>query len=237
MMGPYDEYDWRSYDLSEMTEEQQENFKRLLAYRKESANRPPEQRLTDANLPSNRRFLPIFNTFIRSAFPATLDPGEFASLDQLEAAAATLFNPDANSAQILRKGFESLRSLAVDDEQMHTLQYAISCLLMVAMSSETDRVSAAADRERDQLKGITARNQAISLTTERARAIAADLWEQDDEQLIRIGDMAQRVWSVMIDEGLSEHMPEQADRLKVWIKPVAPAYATKGGRAKKPPRT
>lgn len=236
-MAPYDKYDWRSYDLSEMTEAQREEFKELLIRGKASAERPPEQRLADDNLPSNRRFKPVFNDFIRAAFPASLEMGELATMDQLEVAAGALFNPDASSARLLASSFENLRSLATDDDQLRTLQYAVSCLLLVAMSNETDRVSAAADRERDQLKGITARNQAISLATDRARAIAADLWDQDEEEQIRIGEMAQRVWAVMIDEGLRDQMPEQADRLKVWIKPVAPAYATKGGRTKKPPRT
>lgn len=237
-MSDDDQYDWRTYDLSDMTAAQQEEFKNLLARRKARDAMTPEERAVEANLPSNRRFRPTMNKFIRTAFPATkLPDGEFASLDELQEAAELLFDPEPYMAESLAKAFDYLRDVGDNEYRRAALQFSLSLILLVAMSSESAKVSRAAERERASLKGITARNQAISLASDRARVIAVDLWEQDEEQVIRIGDMAQRVWAVMIDEGLSEHMPEQADRLKVWIKPVAPAYATKGGRTKKPPRT
>ncbi len=68
-----------------------------------------------------------------------------------------------------------------------------------------------------------------------AQAMAHREWEADTSQVIRIGEMSEKVWSSMIDAGYQDVLPDKQSGLKDWIKPVAPAYATKPGRPKKSP--
>ncbi|MCY1294560.1 hypothetical protein D9M70_438610 [compost metagenome] len=67
---------------------------------------------------------------------------------------------------------------------------------------------------------------------ERAREIAADLWSGEFRDL-RVGDMADRVYRQLSSEGFDESLPGGSERLKEWIKPVAPEHARRGGRPKK----
>lgn len=69
----------------------------------------------------------------------------------------------------------------------------------------------------------------------RACELAQELWRADEEQKVRISDMADIVYSKLAGEGMSEHLPDTIERVKEWLKPVAPSYARKGGRARKPP--
>lgn len=70
---------------------------------------------------------------------------------------------------------------------------------------------------------------------ERALAIATELWQSEGEQKTRIGIMADRVYRAMVDEGLAHLLPGSADRIRVWITPVAPADARKPGKPRKSP--
>lgn len=92
-------------------------------------------------------------------------------------------------------------------------------------------------REKRTMKSLVEHNSAKERVAERARDIAVELWKGDENQEIRIGDMAQHVWSAMVGEGMKDELPDQAERLKAWIRPVAPEYAKRGGRSKKPPRS
>jgi len=86
-----------------------------------------------------------------------------------------------------------------------------------------------------KFKLIGGMNAAKASAVERAQTIATELWQADIAQVIRVGDMADRVYRALTDEGLTESLPGTAERLKEWIKPVAPDYARKGGRRRKTP--
>lgn len=47
--------------------------------------------------------------------------------------------------------------------------------------------------------------------------------------------LAERVYRALVGEGFTEALPGTAERIKEWIKPVAPDYARKGGRRRKTP--
>lgn len=225
-------------EWDDLSPDEQEDVLKILKQVEERKARDPAEIAAERNLPSNRRFNALHQQLIEPLTRSLTHDGEYASFDELHDTAVLLFDQDRSGKRLIQSAFSVLEDVAGDDEgRSHDLRYVVTCLLLAALSNTADRATRTAERERATLKGLSARNQAIALASDRARAIATDLWEKDQEQAIRIGDMAQRVWSAMIDEGLSDQMPEQADRLKVWIKPVAPAYATKGGRAKKPPRT
>lgn len=69
---------------------------------------------------------------------------------------------------------------------------------------------------------------------ERAKAIASEAWQDDTAQTIRLGDMAERVYRALVEQGFTKTLPGTVERIKEWIKPVAPDYARKGGRRRKP---
>jgi len=88
-------------------------------------------------------------------------------------------------------------------------------------------------REKSTMRPLMEINSAKAATVERAKMIATKLWEADDAKDVRIGDMAERVYRALLQEGFSEDLPGTAERIKAWIKPVAPEYARKGGRRRK----
>lgn len=66
---------------------------------------------------------------------------------------------------------------------------------------------------------------------ERAQDIARELWLANTDQEFRLSDMAKLVEDILNREGGAE-LP-RLERIKEWIKPVAPDYARKGGRPRK----
>jgi len=67
----------------------------------------------------------------------------------------------------------------------------------------------------------------------RAEAIACELWKSDKSQVIRIGEMADKVYRKLAKEGFLDSLPDNPESIKDWIKLVAPDYARKGGRKRK----
>jgi hypothetical protein len=91
------------------------------------------------------------------------------------------------------------------------------------------------NREMATVRPLIEQNTAKAAAVERAKAIAAELWQSDTAQEIRIGEMAERVYRALAAEGFASSLPGTAERLKDWIKPIAPDYARKGGRRRKTP--
>ena len=69
-----------------------------------------------------------------------------------------------------------------------------------------------------------------------AQEVAADLWRDDITHSIRLADMCERVYRVLIpfaaEKNIIELLPEKVEGIKPWLRPVAPAYAQKRGRPK-----
>lgn len=84
-----------------------------------------------------------------------------------------------------------------------------------------------------KMSGLNRHNESKSAAMARARVVAEELWRADTANEILIGAMADRVYRVLVDEGYEESLPSTAERLKHWIKPVAPEYARQGGRPRK----
>jgi hypothetical protein len=91
------------------------------------------------------------------------------------------------------------------------------------------------DQQLASMRPLAAQHAAKTSTIERARTIASKLWGDDTERKIRIGDMAESAYRTLAAEGYSETLPETVERVKEWIKPIAPEYARKGGRRRKTP--
>lgn len=75
------------------------------------------------------------------------------------------------------------------------------------------------------------RNMAKSAAVERANAIATELWQADADHEFNLLGMAGQVEDILRREGFGE-LPK-LERIKEWIRPVAPDHARKPGRRRK----
>ena len=62
---------------------------------------------------------------------------------------------------------------------------------------------------------------------------ACNAWAKDAAKKIRIGEMAESLWTAMVDAGLSDALPDKAAGLSDWVRAIAPDYAKRGGRPRK----
>lgn len=75
-------------------------------------------------------------------------------------------------------------------------------------------------------------NAKASFKRERACEIAAELWSADTGEEFRLSEMAIQIKDILQREG-HEGLPG-LDRIKDWIRPVAPEHARRPGRGKSP---
>ena len=61
---------------------------------------------------------------------------------------------------------------------------------------------------------------------------ATRLWSRDHNQEIRLAEMCDHVYKLMLGVD-HEHLPGESSGLKKWLRPVAPEYAKAPGRPKK----
>lgn len=99
--------------------------------------------------------------------------------------------------------------------------------------SERERLIVKEKLTRGYAHSLAKIQEAKDKAVERAQAIATELWKSEKEQITRIGIMADRVYRAMASEGLADSLPGSADRIREWIKPVAPANARKPGKPRK----
>jgi hypothetical protein len=89
---------------------------------------------------------------------------------------------------------------------------------------------ALAERRMGGLDAVNARREdAKKWATNTAR----QLWEKDTNKSIRIAKMAGLLWPLFVDSGFVDVRPDNGETIKDWIRPVAPEYATVGGRPRK----
>lgn len=65
-----------------------------------------------------------------------------------------------------------------------------------------------------------------------AEELATELWKADIDQKIRMQDMCSIIYSRLY-ENYSKELPDQPKSLKMWIKNIAPKYASRGGAPSK----
>jgi len=63
--------------------------------------------------------------------------------------------------------------------------------------------------------------------------LAIHKWREDQEQIIRVGEMCHLVWNSLCDGHHKNEIPDKQEGLREWIKNIAPEYARKGGRPPK----
>lgn len=112
---------------------------------------------------------------------------------------------------------------------------AVSFALGAGLSAARGYASGKIQGDAKKLVGLAERGKAKQAAQDRARKIAAELWQADAARAIRIGEMADRVYRQLTLEGFTEALPDTVERLKKWINPAAPDYARKGGKPRKTP--
>lgn len=112
---------------------------------------------------------------------------------------------------------------------------AAAGLILGGLRSTEDLIFRLCSGEMIKARPFLRANRQKAAAKERAQEIAVQFWQRDAEKSIRIGEMADKVWRALADEDLRDQMPETTERIKEWIKSVAPDYARKPGRRRKSP--
>ena len=87
-------------------------------------------------------------------------------------------------------------------------------------------------RNHARLAGLNKVNLDRQKCRAKARFEAQKLWKLDHEQKIRLGDMCEEVWGLLISE-YSQCLPDKPNGMKSWLREIAPPYAQRPGRPKK----
>ncbi len=133
-------------------------------------------------------------------------------------------------------GAARLHLMSIKDQESAAIASRIATLALTAGLAAVNGMTVGAMKlDAKKTVGLAALNKAKADAAERARAVAAELWQADTAQEIRLGDMADKVYRALAFEGFAESLPGTPERLREWIKPAAPDYARKGGRRRKTP--
>lgn len=148
-------------------------------------------------------------------------------------AAALMLSENADSKQFAVKTFAfaltDLEDLAAEyPELAQRLTSAASALMIgsqfVIAGNAAERHKSFAKRVEPLIKANAPKTAAV----ERAQAIATELWQADTDQEFRLSDMAEQVKDILEREGFDK-LPK-IERIKDWIRPVAPEHARQPGR-------
>lgn len=82
------------------------------------------------------------------------------------------------------------------------------------------------------LKGLALHNHNIAKAKAFAQIIAKSIWDMDENQQIKTGDMVQYIKGLLLKFD-QKNLPQNDETLADWLKDVKPTYATKGGRPPK----
>lgn len=163
-------------------------------------------------------------------------PLSFARLNDIAETICLVFDDEEEKPRILGgfcRGLIDLQMAAVESPEVANQIAAGAQKLLIAMCNVA--IVVARDRMRvefDRIAPLARRNKVREDVITLARVLAKRFWELDVGNEIRTGDMAEKVYRKLADEGLVKLLPGSTDRVKEWIKPVAPDYAKKGGRRK-----
>lgn len=124
--------------------------------------------------------------------------------------------------------------LITDENSAKAAQWAVFLAAAAGLVAAGNIAAKDIDQITKRMSGLNPLNAAKNAATKRAQAIAAELWQADIAEKIRVSDMAERVYRALASEGFTDSLLDTAERVKEWIKPVAPDYARKGGRRKTP---
>lgn len=140
-----------------------------------------------------------------------------------------IFNQTMQNTPPICVTVESLWLLPAEREKLHNLDS-----LHKKLTTPEDKMEASTDFMQHKSSGLFKYNAEKKQAQEAAQAIAHALWAEDTTEAIRIGEMADKVYRHLVGLGKHDALPDTSDSVKDWISSVAPDYARKGGRQKKP---
>tara|TARA_B100001059_G_scaffold212378_2_gene227374 strand:+ start:1627 stop:2268 length:642 start_codon:yes stop_codon:yes gene_type:complete len=184
--------------------------------------------------PTHKKFGIPIDEMLERLEAADLDSDNFDIYAEFISALTLLIDDQKSrdmSKESIKFGIEQLCVIAKENPELsHDISNALMNIAMGAISAANEIACQAT-----ALENLTQGNifRANALKTEqiaRARIIAAQLWDADEGREFRLKDAALIVIDTLGREGVKVSGIEQ---VKKWIRPVAPAYATKGGRPKK----
>ncbi|NWB48786.1 hypothetical protein [Pseudomonas gingeri] len=162
-----------------------------------------------------------------------------ASVRYIEAISAALIETinneevKRNCAMLVENGLNAIGEIKESfPEAASSSEFAAYCFVSLAHCLFYDRTFKDHNDQTKKIGSIVAINRAKQADIERARAKAAELWQADAAQEYRITDMAREVMDILKREGVT-NLPA-IERVKAWIRPVAPSYAKLGGKRKTP---
>lgn len=157
--------------------------------------------------------------------------------DEIIEAICLLVGTDVERLEIIqdmKSGIALLEKITGQDvEELEEIHNARRLILMGMFKVAISVAGARVKEEYARVSPLSRQNEAKEEVIQRARVLAQQFWIEDVEQVIRITKMADKVYRALNDEGFGMLLPGESLRVKEWIKPVAPNYAQKAGRARK----
>ncbi|WP_223506701.1 hypothetical protein [Pseudomonas sp. GL-RE-29] len=130
---------------------------------------------------------------------------------------------------------DSIAPLAktLTDEQLDQLTKVIVCFFRLGATMVVPHIVDKKKVEQVFQRSLGPLNAAKANVQDRARTLAYEVWQADTEQEYRLSEVAAMVKDSLKREGFTA-LPKLPS-INAWIKPTAPAYASKPGRPRKTP--
>ncbi|WP_148558620.1 hypothetical protein [Pseudomonas chlororaphis] len=189
----------------------------------------------DRSTPTGRVFIPKFN-YVLEILSKSISSGIAPSFDELKSIAKTLIDvPVTNSKNdLIETCFHHLEEASdTSEEASEKIRKSLVPLFLALLESSNISATVSIGTEKSRLKPLLEGHRVKNSVIKRAKDMAAEMWVKDTDKRIKTSEMADMVWRKLVDEGLSEHLPDNVERVRVWIRGVAPEYAKAKGRPKK----
>lgn len=189
----------------------------------------------EKSTPTGRDFIPKFN-YVLEILSKSISSGIAPSFDDLKSIAKTLIVVPVTDSRndLIETCFHHLEDASnICEEASDKIRKSLVPLFLALLESSNISATASIGTEKLRLKPLLEGNRIKTSVIERAKTIATEMWLKDTDKGIKTSEMADKVWSRLVDEGLSEHLPDNVERVRVWIRGIAPEYAKAKGRPKK----
>ena len=185
--------------------------------------------------PTHRKFGEPMDKFIDELGDIDKEAGlSYQQLQRMTEICLFLSSNDDYGKDLIVTSFEALKELADKfPDAAKGMHDAIENLILALCYHSNQIASSAIEKEVATVGALAKRNESKQQVIARARAIAKQDWDADSAKAIRITEMAHAVKRRLVDDGFDD-LPDDIERIKSWIRPVAPDYAKQGGRRKNP---
>lgn len=137
------------------------------------------------------------------------------------------------SEELFETAMQILESLEQEYPKERKRLYLLAhALLFTSFSMALGNGLALHKQQAKQMGQLIKKNQAAASNRSVAQKLAADMWALDESQLIRTTEMADKVYRAMAKMDLEKPLPDTLERVKQWIRPVAPEHAKRRGPSK-----